>query len=282
MNEFDWIKFLKSKIRKTKVVLTGIGDDCAVIKLSNKYYLVSSDLFIENVHFRIKNIPYRVVGQRAIARAFSDIAACGGLPKFVGVSMGLPYYVKEKDLKEIVEGVVSTCKNYRATIIGGDTARAGKLFIDIWVIGEAKRVVLRSQAKSGDYIFVTGILGKLRFNKLFRPKIKEASYLVKRFKINSMIDISDGFIIDLYRILEASKKGAIIWKNKIPIYKGLSDVFRGEDYELIFTVDKKEPNLKVLINKFYLVGRIRDKHFGYCIESRKGIEKVQLKGYLHF
>jgi thiamine monophosphate kinase len=95
-----------------------------------------------------------------------------------------------------------------------------------------------------------------------------------------MIDVSDGFILDLYRILKESKKGALIHLDDIPYNYSPSDLFRGEDYELIFTIDKSEPKLGLLRQKFYLVGRITSR--GYKIVKDNKIENVKVKGYMHF
>ncbi|MCM8826429.1 MAG: thiamine-phosphate kinase [Candidatus Omnitrophica bacterium] len=281
-SELSWIDFLKKTVKKNPKVLVSIGDDCAVVKGEKKTYILTSDLSIEDVHFSLAKSDYRTIGKRAIARAFSDIAACAGSPEFVGVSLGLPKYVTYRALKRLWEGIMFMCSKYKASILGGDTARSDKLFLDIWVVGNANKVVLRREAKEGDYIFVSGVLGKLKFTEVFYPKIDEAKELVNNYKINSMIDISDGFIIDLFRILKESKKGAIIWKNMIPVYKDINDIFRGEDYQLIFTVDKEEKKINELIGRFYLVGIVKDSKFGYWMEEGEVRRRIEVKGYLHF
>ena len=133
------------------------------------------------------------------------------------------------------------------SLIGGDTSRARNLFLDVWGVGYARKCILRKTAREGDYIFVTGKLGDREFEEPFIPRIKEARYLVNNFKVNAMIDISDGFIIDLYRILKESSKGAVLQFEDIPC-NSRSDLYRGEDYELIFTVDKNDPHIEKLKN----------------------------------
>jgi len=281
-DELNWVEFLKKNVKKSKAVTVGIGDDCAVIKNKSSFILLSSDLFIEDIHFKLKTSSFKVIGQRAVARAISDIAACCGRPKFIVISLGLPFYVNKKDLKEITKGITVACKNEKVFLVGGDTSHSEKLFLDVMVLGEVKKPILRSGACEGDYIFLSGKLGKLAFNKPFNPKIKEALYLAKNFKISSMIDLTDGFILDLYRILKASKKGALIEKDKIPVTRGESDYIRGEDYELIFTVSKNEPKISFLKNKFYCLGRIKSKAFGFVMLNKGKKEKIKPKGYLHF
>jgi thiamine monophosphate kinase len=97
-----------------------------------------------------------------------------------------------------------------------------------------------------------------------------------------MIDISDGFILDLFRVLEESHKGAILYKEKIPVTTGESDFSRGEDYELIFTIDKGERKLQALKRRFHLVGMIKDKAYGYKMQSGSKVYRIKPCGYLHF
>ena len=96
-----------------------------------------------------------------------------------------------------------------------------------------------------------------------------------------MIDVTDGFIIDLYRVLKMSKKGALLYRDDIPLCNK-SNLYRGEDYELIFTVDKTEPKLAILKKKFSLVGRIRSSRSGYKWQAGNKLSKVKVKGYTHF
>lgn len=280
-NELNWVDFLKKKVKKGSDVLVGIGDDCALVNIKSKKALLKSDLFIEGIHFKLKDTPFKTIGMRAVSRVLSDFAACAGRPKFLGISMGISRLVNEKNLKQILEGVNYLSKKYNFKFIGGDTAYTKKLFLDVWALGVSDKFVKRSTAKAGDYIFLTGKLGERKFNENFTPRLSEAKYLVSNFKINSMIDISDGFVLDLYRILKESKKGALLYKKDIPINK-TSDFYRGEDYELIFTVSKDEKKLNLLKSKFYLVGEVKDRKFGYKISDGKKVYDVSVRGYTHF
>lgn len=282
MNELQWIDFLKKRIPRSSGVLKGIGDDCALVEFSRKQVLLKSDLFIEDVHFKRNKISYKTIGMRAVARVLSDFAACGGVPRYLGVSAGIPAYVSQGNIKEILSGILSYVGKYKFSIVGGDTARTKKLFLDIWGAGEAKKCILRSTAKIGDSIFVSGKIGARSFTQAFEPRIKEAQYLTDNFKINAMIDVSDGFMIDLYRLIKESKKGALLEKDKIPVANDFSDVYRGEDYELIFTVDKHEPKIDALRKKFFYVGRIMSQTDGYQIKDQGKIRNVEVRGYTHF
>ncbi|MFH1504550.1 MAG: thiamine-phosphate kinase [Candidatus Omnitrophota bacterium] len=283
-NELDWVDFLRKKAGRGKDVLIGIGDDCAQVRVGKEKLLLKSDLFIEGIHFKKNKIDFKTIGMRAVGRVLSDFAACAGVPKFIGVSAGISKSLKPKDLKEILSGIVEYGKKYNFSLVGGDTSKSEKFFLDIWGVGAAKKCLSRNTARKGDYIFLTGSLGEREFNQAFRPRLKEAQFLAKNFKINAMIDISDGFIIDLFRILKMSRKGAVVYKDKVPVKSGISDFYRGEDYELIFTVDKNEKKIEALKKKFYLVGKIESGKFGY--KMKKGhyfrLEDIKVKGYTHF
>jgi len=281
-NELNWVDFLKKKVKTDKNVLVGIGDDCALVRAPQKGALLKSDLSIEGVHFKKKNLRLSIIASRAVSRVLSDFAACGGLPKFIGISLGAPKYLKLKHLKEILEEVILLGRKYKFSLVGGDTSYSSKLFFDVWGLGFADKFISRSKAKEGDYIFLTGKLGTRKFDEKFAPRIKESQYLVSNFRINSMIDVSDGFALDLYRLLKESKKGALIHKTAVPVTRGESDFYRGEDYELIFTVDRNERKIDLLRSKFYFLGTIESHKFGYKIEDNNKLNEVNITGYTHF
>jgi len=282
MNELDWIDFLKNRVPKNNRVLAGIGDDCALVRVGGEKILLKSDMFIEGVHFKVNTTSYENIGLRSAARVFSDFAACAGLPRFIGVSAGIPVYVKEKNVKKILDGILKICGQYNCALVGGDTARSNRLFLDVWGVGTAPRFIARDTAGVGDVIFVSGPLGARAFNQPFEPRIAEAKYLALNHKVTAMIDISDGFIVDLYRLIRASNKGACLAAENIPLTRGKSDMYRGEDYELIFTVDKNDPYLKKLERKYYRVGVIKSAGFGYMAQCRGKTRPVDIKGYLQF
>ncbi len=281
MDEIGWVDFLKRYLGSSKKVIASFGEDCAIVKDKDKFILLSSDLFIEGVHFDLKKISFKNLGKRAVARAVSDIVACAGIPKFLGVSLGISPSLTFRELKSIILGVKEICRAFQIEFVGGDTAKAKFLFLDVWVVGETQKYVLRSSAKEGDYIFLTGRLGELKFNQVPHLRIREIHRLVEKFKINAMIDISDGFVLDLWRLLRESRKGALIYLENLPLTRGIRDIYRGEDYELIFTVSIDQ-DLSLLKRKYFLVGEIKNKEFGYKIKSKEGIKKLKIKGFLHF
>ena len=165
LKELAWVDFLKKRIKKGRGVLVGIGDDCAYVKVGKQRLVLKSDLFIEDVHFKLGDLSFKTIGMRAIGRLLSDFAACASIPKFIGASIGIPNYLKEKSLKEILKGIRFYEKKYGFVIVGGDTSKSKKLILDIWGIGIAKKFILRSKAKDGDKIFVTAKLGERSFKK---------------------------------------------------------------------------------------------------------------------
>ncbi|MFQ6003403.1 MAG: thiamine-phosphate kinase, partial [Candidatus Zixiibacteriota bacterium] len=286
IGEFGLIDLIKKKVfSKNKQVIVNIGNDAAVIRSSpNRLLIFTTDTLMEKVHFDLKYFTFEQVGWKAMVANLSDIAAMGGLPKFALVTMGLPKSISVENVLSIYNGMTSIAKRYRCKIIGGDTTFSPQgIFISIALLGEVEKkfLVKRSGAKKGDLICVTGDLGEaqagLEFLKknprkkspLIRkhlnplPRINEARILVKNLKINSMIDISDGLSSELFHLAGENNLGAIIYEEKIPISPNcikagsllkksplLWALSSGEEYELLFTINRKElPNLEKVKRK---------------------------------
>jgi len=292
LGEFGLIKRITKQIGTDSSVLKGIGDDCAVIKWTKeKYLLFTTDTIIEGVDFRKEDDPY-LIGRKALAITLSDIAACGGIPKYCLVSLSLSERTKVKVFDRIYKGINNLAGQYGVNIVGGDLSASKRLALNISLIGfvERKRLVLRNGAKPGDMIFVTGGLGGTISGKHldFEPRLKQARFLVKGFKINSMIDVSDGLVQDLSHILDESKTGAVLYEDLIPINKqasGLQDaLYSGEDFELLFTLSLKEARkLKGKSPYFIPIGQILSKKSGFSLLTKSGrLKKIQIKGFRHF
>lgn len=279
IGEFGLIERLK---KRTKVsdpsVIKGIGDDCAVIKISdNQFLLLTCDLLLEGVHFNLAYTDSYHLGKKALAVSLSDVAAMGGIPRFYLVSLGLPSYLNLKFIESLYQGMEEVAQEFEISLIGGNISSSQKLLIDVTLLGETKprEIIYRNGAQAGDTIFVTGTLGnsalgltllkskmKVKDNRGFQklkgrylsphPRVREGRFLTTHRIATAMIDISDGLILDLKHILKESVKGAEVWLDKIPlspefikyseIYKGnRSDLALtgGEDYELLFTVPPK-------------------------------------------
>ena len=292
LGEFGLIKRIKNQIKTDSSVIQGIGDDCAVLKSSSqKYQLYTSDMIVEGIDFTEQDDRI-LVGRKALAICVSDMAACAGIPRHCLVSLGLSPKTKVEEVDRIYKGLNLIAREFKVNIVGGDISKAPKLTIDVSLLGEVekKNLVLRSGARPGDIIFVTGSFGgSIKGKHLsFIPRLKEARYLVSNFKINSMIDASDGLRSDLGHILEESKVGAVIYEDLIPISPwagSLKNAFcDGEDFELIFTVGLKDARkLKSSGGEFIPIGEIVAEKFGVTLVDKKiKQKKIKFCGYTHF
>ncbi len=219
----------------------GIGDDCAVLRLPRGHeVLVTTDFSLEGVHFRREWHPPDSVGHRCLTRGLSDIAAMGGIPHSAFLSLALPPVLPQKWVGGFVAGLLKLADQYSVTLAGGDTAQSPDgVLADILVLGSvpAGKAILRSGAKPGDLVYVTGTLGaavaalnrlrggeKLRpgsYQKHFYPEPRLAIGQLLREKrlASAMIDISDGLSTDLGHICEESGVGALIYGNALPLGK---------------------------------------------------------------
>jgi len=295
MNELQFIESLSKKIKTGKDVIKGIGDDAAVIRHRKRtYMLFASDMLIEGVHFLKNTSPYSV-GWKAVAVNVSDIAAMGGVPKYVVISIGIPEK-RKKQLAKIISGAQAVCRKCGVSIVGGDTNASKSLIVDVSIIGEVKagELTRRDSARVSDLIFLTGRLGKSWISQMrFLPRLKESRTLVSKFRINSMIDISDGFCIDLTRLCGASNVGANIYKSLIPSFPNKCDgkkiLSQGEQFELLFTLSRGEAKRLVAYARRYkyppvtLIGEITSRREGLHLICERGKpKKIEPLGYRHF
>ena len=295
LGEFNFINRISKSIRPSGRVVKGIGDDAAVLEYTkDKYLLFTTDMIIEGKHF-CKSAEAESVGKKSLSCNISDIAAMGGEPKFAVISVGLPGSLDSRYADKLYKGIRKVARSFKVDLVGGDTVSSGKIIINIALIGEVekKNLVLRSGAKEDDAIFITGnIGGSIKSRHLnFIPRVKEARFLVNNFKINSMIDVSDGLLADLGHILEESHKGAIICEKTIPVSANASGfdsaVRDGEDFELVFTLplpqaDRLEKAWP-FTTRLSRIGRITNKRKGFSIVSKNGkSKKINPTGFTHF
>lgn len=251
IGEFGLISWIRKRVWLSSAVVQGPGDDCAVLPFSRTHYqLATCDMLVEDVDFTAKSDPY-LVGRKAVCVSVSDIAACGGVPAYAVVSAAFPRNTRGPYAKALAQGLIDACRKYRVSLVGGDLSSGHDVTVDVCMMGrvEKKCLVLRSGAKTGDRIFVTGAFGGSMKGKhlRFEPRVKESRYLVSRYKVHAMIDVSDGLCQDLGHILDASKKGAVIHTAQIPLSRdasGIRDALSsGEDFELLFTVGRRQAAL---------------------------------------
>lgn len=256
-------------------VRVGIGDDAAVLSTGGKTdWAVTTDQFLENVHFLRKVHAPKMVGYKALARATSDIAAMGARPQYFFLTIGLPAACTGNWFDDFLAGMSGAARRFGLALAGGDTTKYPSIVISLTVLGDVNRgrAILRSGARPGDLLCVSGRLGEAelglrlvlenlhrrkRWANLLRkhldpePRLALGQWLAENRYATAMIDTSDGLSTDLGRICKASGVGAVVWANKLPLpavpqglrrfgFDPLSLALHGgEDYELLFTVPRK-------------------------------------------
>lgn len=293
IGEFGLIRKFQKKIKIDSSVVKGSGDDCAVLKFDKtSYQLLTTDIIIEGIDFK-KNENLELVGRKALAISISDIAACGGLPNHAVVALGLPKKLSIDQVELLADGLFDLAKKFKINVVGGDISASDKLIINVSLLGnvEKGKLCLRSGAHVGDIIMVTGEFGgSIKGKHLkFAPRLNESRFLVDNFKINSMIDVSDGLMQDLGHILEQSSVGAVIYETLIPlskIAKNLDDALcSGEEFELLFTASRDWASKIIKSNKynFKVIGEVMPKSFGLrTININNKYSKLKHLGFKHF
>ncbi|HZI57471.1 MAG TPA: thiamine-phosphate kinase [Verrucomicrobiae bacterium] len=299
-----------------KAVVRGIGDDCSVLRLSpGSELLVTTDLCLENVHFRRDWHPAPVVGHRCLTRGLSDIAAMGGDPLACFLSLGLPEESLPKDLPQVwvngfLRGLLKLAKQFNVQLAGGDISSAPQVTADIIVTGQVPigKAVLRSGARPGDRIYVTGSLGgaaavlkqfyagnvvkPTRSSSHFypTPRLEVGKWLRKQGVATAMIDLSDGLSVDLAHVCEESSVSALITARSIPVGKGADlqlALHGGEDYELLFTAPKRaHVPAKIAGIKTTEIGEVRNRsNYSTAIQilgENGKIKPLAQRGWEHF
>ena len=251
----DWIE-KQSRFDPSKVPV-GPGDDMAVITLGRERVLVAVDQVLDGVHFDLERDGPKAAGRKGMARNLSDVAAMAVLPVGAVASVALPKGFDEGDAQEIYHGLREIGDEFSCPLVGGDVgAWDGRVAISVTIFARPAddvEPVLRSGARPGDAICVTGKLGgawRTERHLTFRPRVHEAIILARRYGLRAMIDISDGLSKDLSRLCRASGVGAELWGDSVPIHEdalaGRDDITPlqaalgdGEDYELLFTLPEK-------------------------------------------
>jgi thiamine-monophosphate kinase len=265
----------KLRVRSGGGLRVGIGDDAAVMHPRGRTeWVLTTDAFLENVHFLLRAHPPEDVGYKALARATSDLAAMGARPLYFLLSLALPHSCTAKWFDRFLEGMSRAARSFGLVLAGGDTTRSPLAAINLTVIGEVTpgQAVLRSGARPGNLICVSGTLGKAelglrllqrglqkrkKWKRLLRkhlhpePRLALGEWLAKSRRATAMIDTSDGLSTDLAHICEASGVGAKVWADRIPKVAVPNDLRKlgldplrmaldgGEDYELLFTVPRR-------------------------------------------
>ena len=265
ISENKLISRLRKFARKSNTIIRSIGDDGAVVDLPGGQYVFVQDAMVEHIHFEFSFMDPYHVGKKALYSNISDVLAMGAEPAFFLVTTGIPAKLSSQDILKVYRGMDRAAREFGAILIGGDTtATAGDFFIDVSVAGRlvSGNYFGRDKAKAGHLIAVTGKLGEAAYglralkegtggknvkrciDRFLSPTPPYAMWkeLVKNDITDAMMDISDGLIIDLERMMDESKNAAHIHLEKIPMpnhfrQEGLEDLALagGEDYQLLFT-----------------------------------------------
>jgi thiamine-monophosphate kinase len=227
----------------------GPGDDCAVIDPGPQHdtlQLLKADALVGRVHF-LPDTPARAVGWKAAARVVSDFAAMGGHPERFLVTVALPAETEVAWAEDLYRGIGDCLKTFGAVLAGGETSRVppdSAPVISIAATGSVHRhhLVLRSTAKPGHTLLVTGTLGGSSHEKHlnFTPRIKQTDWLVANFKPAAMMDVSDGLAKDLPRLAAACGCGHVIDEAGLPLTPGCTitqALGDGEDYEILLAME---------------------------------------------
>ncbi|MCI0748040.1 MAG: thiamine-phosphate kinase [Verrucomicrobia subdivision 3 bacterium] len=309
MNEFDLIHRLTRNLPANQALVSGAGDDCAVLDLGlgDRYVLFKTDAVVEGIHFKTDTPPQKI-GHKALARCLSDVAAMAGTPTAALITLGLPPNFDPTTVESIYEGISALARRYETAIAGGETTtNPERIFISVALLGTVakNKCVHRSGARPGDAIFVSGELGGSLSGKHleFEPRLREAQWLADAFPPTSMIDLSDGLAGDLRHILTASGVGAELLSDSIPISRAaklharvessakpplLAALTDGEDFELLFTIPSS--NAVAVLDKWKkqfpglrltCIGRITAAR-GLKLRDKGGLREIGLRGYEHF
>ncbi len=246
MNEIALVEWIRKNAAspKSRDLILGIGDDCAIFRpRAGEDLLFKTDPVIEGVHFTTA-MPANAVGERALARSLSDIAAMGGEPRFCLVSLALGPKQGEAWLKNFFRGLLKLARPTNTVLAGGDLSHSNReAHADVMVCGAVPSgaALRRDGARPGDLLYVSGRLGK-PWDRPIQPRLALGVKL--RGIATSCMDLSDGLSLDLPRLCQASGVGAEI--ETVPVTKGATlerALHGGEDYELLFTLppNKRAP-----------------------------------------
>ncbi len=224
----------------------GIGDDCAVLRASRGRQLITVDPVIYGRHFD-DGVPPRAVGAKLLKRNLSDLAAMGGRPVAAVLALTLDARVSRRWLERFYRGLATSARAHGVSIVGGDVAQAdGIVAASLTLLGESvgPRVLTRTGAQTGDWIYVTGLLGgslSSGHHYRFTPRLAEGAWLAQQSSVRAMMDLSDGLAKDLHALTPPGAKPALS-AARLPLRRGAdvrAALTNGEDYELVFALARR-------------------------------------------
>jgi thiamine-monophosphate kinase len=304
---------------RTAGVLAGIGDDCAVVRPAGKNLLLTTDMMVEGVHFDMRwTTPFQL-GFKLVSVNVSDVYAMGGRPRFLLLNFAAGKDTDVETFGRIFDGIEKAARQYGVSLVGGDISSSERIVLSATVTGYASKFIRRSGARVGDRIYVTGFLGESACGLELLKRMKRPVEIERRKKIDcglpwehalpllrrhllpvarspedfcrkatSMIDVSDGLLIDLSRICAASGTGARLYAEQLPVSIRLrkaadylkTDPFRfvfggGEDYELLFTASSGSRVDACCIGEITESGMT-------VVDERGKTKSISVEGYEHF
>lgn len=318
IGEFNFIDSINSDvINDASTVVIGIGDDCAIYKANPEMeQLVSIDTMVEEIHFSLRYMTPYDVGYRLMTANLSDIAAMGGIPRQVVLSVAAPKALDVAILDELYKGIKDQCKLHHVNILGGDTVSSQEgIVLTVTIIGEVPRgtAVLRSGARPGDIVGVTNYVGyaatglvalsygydgydmTILGHQRPDPQI-ELGQALRMHGATSMNDISDGLASELHEIAKASGVNIVIDEQMVPLYeetytlaKSLGTrpvdyaLYGGEDFQLVFTAPKELEDTLKKIGQITIIGQVLEgNNIVQMVTKERKIETLEAKGYNHF
>lgn len=303
--ELELIEFFRQRIPRYPCIRIGIGDDAAVVDLELPQCVVTTDVLMDGVDFFSSEVTPEAIGRKALAVNLSDLAAMAASPKACVVGLVLPEKGGMDLAKQLYEGLLALAKDFQIAVAGGDTNTwQGPLVIGITALGEPPPGggLRRDGAQPGDHIMVTGDFGGSILGKHlnFVPRIWEAIYLYRSYEIHAGIDVSDGLALDLWRVAQESRCGAVIQAEKVPISEAANRIvkqqsksrgkpldhalFDGEDFELILAVPPQDAE-RMLRDQPLAVPLSDIGEFvaerGLWLEKNKKRSPLEPKGFIH-
>ena len=286
-------------------------DDASLIDFGDYYITISTDLINERLHIPREMRPYQI-GKYLVNVNLSDIASMGAKPIAFMAAFGLRRNLDENFVRELARGIMEVCRKYNVKFLGGDTKESLEINIAGIAIGivEKEKVLLRSKARVGDLICVTGELGNAAMGyyclinniyvdkfikKALEPEARVKEGVILKDFANACTDISDGLAYSLGEISRQSNVGFIIYEDKIPVDKDLKLLceklgidyrevlyYKGGDYELLFTISKEKVKRLRERMEFYIIGEIKERDFGMKIFRNGKVEDFEVRGWESF
>ncbi len=318
--ELSLLSLLEKQFRyRNRNVICGIGDDTAIVRNLSAASLLTTDMMVENVHFDLAwTTPFQI-GYKLVSRNVSDIYAMGGTPDFLLLNFASPKELDMSFFARFFQGVAAALRKYRCALVGGDISRSETITVSATVAGHADHPIYRKGARRGDFIHVSGTLGdaaggmailktvrrpveiergrKVRLPvgwecglPLVRRHLMPDVRPTKRFSgvASAMIDISDGLLIDLSRLCTASRVGARIFLENLPVSSQLrttADVMGfdpydcalsgGDDYEVLFTSSAERVRGASMIGEIVTRGLV-------VVDATGAQRTARCRGYQHF